>query len=112
MSEFQQVGATDAKLPGQLRSGDALSDAAKDLHQPNAVMLRALQGCAGEDVEAPAALVAAVLEDWFASADMDGALIEAMAVRTPKASAVKEIGQEVVALLGIQQIVEREIEQR
>jgi len=105
----QQPLAIHAHLPGQLRRGHALHDAAQQLHDRHRVVLGALQDRAGQDVEAPPARLAAIVQDRPAVGLVDESFGQRMAVRTPQPLRVKNRHQQVVTALPVQQRSEREV---
>ncbi len=103
MAKVVQDRAVALQLAGELRGGDALSDTAKDQDQLSDRPLRSLKGGAGEEVEDPFAVIAAVVDDRSAMATVDSKLIWALTAGTNQALGMEPVEQGRVASVGVQQ---------
>jgi hypothetical protein len=103
VAQVEQVLAATAQLPGQLRRGSALGDAADDQDQFAGAALGALELSAGPGVVDAAAGGAAVVQHRVAVGPVDGPL-PAAAAGTAEAVGVQGVHQEVVAGWLVQQV--------
>jgi hypothetical protein len=88
VSQVQELRAVAAQFAGQLRGGDALSEAAGDRDQFAGPAPDAVQGRAGEGIEDPAAVAAAEVQHRVAAATVDHHAVVSMAARAGQAVGV------------------------
>jgi hypothetical protein len=98
VTQGQELYPVAAQLAGQPRRGGRLGDAAKDQHQGRGRPARLLQGGAGEGIEDPPAVAAAVVEDRGAMPAMDA---ESIAAASGASQSVGVEGHDQASVAGV-----------
>jgi hypothetical protein len=110
MPQPQQVLATDPHLAGEFRGGDPLGDAAEDQEDLGGAEVSALPVCSREQIEHPAARLAAVVDDR--GVGVTAVDVEALAGTTPGAGeplGVEQVEELLAAILLVHQVEDREV---
>src|SRR3954469_7666849 len=112
VSQVQQPRAVALQLTGELRGGDPLGDPADDQDQFDGPPLDSVEGRAGEGIEHPLAMAAAVVQDRGASAAVDGHAVALMAPRAGEPVGVQPRDQLDVTGALVHQVGDREVHGR
>jgi hypothetical protein len=108
--QLQQVLTADPQLTGELRGGHPLSDPAEDHQDQGRAVVRPLPVGAGEQVEHPAAALAAVVADQgAATAAVDVEALGGTATRACQPSRMEQVREPFEAGRFVQQVEDREV---
>lgn len=110
MPPLQPVPPAGGQLAGQPGGGAALADAAADQDDRARSEVGLVPVGAGEGVEDPAAVAAAIVKYWVAVAAVAAEPVGAMAAWTGQAGGMKEFDKPVVAGLFVHQRGDREVD--
>jgi hypothetical protein len=108
----QQMLAADPHLTGEFRGGHPLRDAPEDQEDLAGAEVGPLPGGAGEQVEDPAAALAAVVNDRRLGAmAMDVQPVPGGATGADQAAGMEQVQELVVATILVHQVEDREVHQ-
>lgn len=112
MPQPQQMLAADPHLTGEFRGGHPLRDAPEDQEDLAGAEVGPLPGGAGEQVEDPAAALAAVVNDRRLGAmAMDVQPVPGGATGADQAAGMEQVQELVVATILVHQVEDREVHQ-
>ena len=109
MPQFEQPGAIAIQLASEFCGGHALGDASYDQEQFGGPPADAVERGAGEGVEDPAAMAAAIVEDRGAMSPVDVEVILGAAAWAGEPSGVKPGEEFGIAGVVVHQVQDREI---
>jgi hypothetical protein len=112
MSEPQQVLAMTVQFAGQPRGRLALCDPPQDQEDLGGPAVGLVEGGAGEHVENPAAVAAAVVEDRGAVPPVDPEAVPAAALGASQAVVVEDIDELLVAGVLVHELGDGEVHGR
>ena len=113
MAQDQQVLATDAHLAGELGGRDTLGDPAEDQEDLGRAEVGPLPRCPGEQIEHPAAPLAAVVDDRGVGVTaMDIESLAGAATGAGEPLGVEQVAELLAATRLIHQVDDREVHGR